>query len=414
MTGPPTATPNTPKKPAGADLLVNKFNTKYSLGIQVPDLSLSPHNRRQIIKNEEEERAEQIHARLRKLQYNGFGTLNTVESEFEVAARNVASRWVPKPRAEPDTLPQSDAPPRARTDAERQQLQLLLLNLLKEADTAPQSLTTVQTGRRSASPAAFQATSDNATSNSRSKRTSDEFQYAPSKRARGPRAKQGPNDVSHSLAAAIDKVPVRPKVAGSSASFTPSLTGLAISSVAMSTMQTNRIDPTYSFGTSANTSRVSMASTVFSKPPEEELQHTQSTVETESQDRQDIAERHFGDDVIAVDQAFHMPSLGLVCQQDVRSEADASCATIAGLPARSVISSASEAQVTELVVRHDPSHLVRTFQPDHNDDIPTQPTSESGFGDIPMPDREMGDIQGKTLSDRLQNIWRKLRDLHAS
>ena len=121
-----------PPQPANrAAEFVNKLNRKYNLNLRVIDLSLSPSKRREALKTEEDELAEDIHSQIRWLASQRPDALEKIEREFDKGARVLCGNWVTKPRAASGLLPVTPAAPRASNAVERRQLWKCLLNIVE-------------------------------------------------------------------------------------------------------------------------------------------------------------------------------------------------------------------------------------------------------------------------------------------
>ena len=120
----------------GAAEFVDKLNKEYNLGIHIVPLSLSPRKRKEALTTEDEHVAERIHSLVRRLGFRP-NALPEIDEQFNQEARRVCSRWVRKPRATPNVIPVTDASPRASTAEERRQLRECLLEIL--LDHSPNS-----------------------------------------------------------------------------------------------------------------------------------------------------------------------------------------------------------------------------------------------------------------------------------
>lgn len=126
------------RQPAnGAAEFVDKLNREYNLGIHIAPLGLSPRKRKEAITTEDELVAERIHGLVRRLGFQPPDVLLGVDEQFNRGARRVCSRWVRKPRAALNLVPVTDAPPRASTAEERRQLRECLLEILLDHSPKP-------------------------------------------------------------------------------------------------------------------------------------------------------------------------------------------------------------------------------------------------------------------------------------
>ena len=129
--------PVTPVKRDGpVEQLVRKLNADYALGVELPDPTLTPSHRKQLSKqNEQYARSDRICSGIRFLYYKRDGTLDHALESFLTEAKAESLRWVPKPRADPSTLPSARAPPKARTAEQQRKLQTLLVAILDDFKT---------------------------------------------------------------------------------------------------------------------------------------------------------------------------------------------------------------------------------------------------------------------------------------
>lgn len=312
------------RQPAnGAAEFVDKLNREYNLGVHVAPLGLSPRKRREAITTEEELVAERIHGLVRRLGFQPPDVLLGVDEQFNRESRRVCSRWVRKPRAAAYLVPVTDAPPRASTAEERCQLRECLLEILLDHSQIPG---TPRLGHR--------------------KRSSDERLLAPDVYTSFP-------DTSPPKRArsALDKVPVatspgprngHPNPANRSSklnggpSSTHSFSGAptadqAIAHRPLRQTSSEPIAPTRSVGlhesagssrrgapsaeshssglnsqgirdqTSANTSRTTRHSAIFSFPPPDDNDGSQSTIPND--DREEYKDAH-----VELETAFDKPA----------------------------------------------------------------------------------------------------------
>ena len=122
---------NSASQPANrAAKFVDKLNREYNLEVYVAPLWLSPTKRREALTTEEEHVAERINSLVRRLACQGPDVLPGIDEQFNQEARRVCSRWVQKPRAAPNLITVPNAPPKASTTEERRQLRECLLGIL--------------------------------------------------------------------------------------------------------------------------------------------------------------------------------------------------------------------------------------------------------------------------------------------
>jgi hypothetical protein len=375
----PLAVPETPKKKAVVDKLIETLNTEYNLAIKVPDLGLSPHHRKQVIQTLDEQRAEKIHVRLRFLYYQHQDVLDDALEQFRARATELCKKW------DSDTLPRSVAPPQTKSAAETHELQDCLLLILNECFDGL-NVPTFNT-RSFQRPVQADAAGSGSTKRSGSKRPSSEFPDTPSKRAKGP------NDIS----AAIENMPVPPKATAISFSAAAARTSAstAISSAAVSASR-SYVQSEYS-STSANTSKASFPSAVFSIPEENEPPpNTQTTVASERLDK-----------VQPIDEAFYRPS-----PTHARLSPNLPRSWSQYAPP-----SDEEIALRKLFSRPIGAESIDT---EPKTDQPTSNGGEATYSSVPdIRDISMVDAGPRpeslvTLDDRLLNIWRMLSAISPS
>ncbi|KAL2015359.1 hypothetical protein VTK56DRAFT_5756 [Thermocarpiscus australiensis] len=124
--------PVTPaKRRDSVDKVIQKLNSDYSLGIELPDRSLTPSRRKQLCAQDEQyARWDTICSGIRFLYYQRDGSLEQAIDAFFNEAKAASQRWVPKPRADPGTLPSPTDPPRAQTPGQQWNLQTILIDVL--------------------------------------------------------------------------------------------------------------------------------------------------------------------------------------------------------------------------------------------------------------------------------------------
>ncbi|KAF7559150.1 hypothetical protein G7046_g5006 [Stylonectria norvegica] len=242
-----TTVPGTPRKkrPAAHEELnrkIRSINDDFRLHLRVPDPTLSPSRRKQQVRSEEQERVDAIYNRAQYLHFKHPTQLSIRIGRFRNQAEELLRQWVNKPNADPDTTPtrtRSSAPLRNRSSPEeRTALQKLLLELLvQDIDST-----------RSRWP----------------KRRSDEFPDPNAKRSKA----------SDSRADSVDDIPVRTKTA--TPPERPEDSGVRGAS--------NYSFQSRSFTThrSANSSKLSLAPTVFSVAVEDNFPNSQTTIDNDS------------------------------------------------------------------------------------------------------------------------------------
>ncbi|KAF4974034.1 hypothetical protein FZEAL_9027 [Fusarium zealandicum] len=240
---------------------IRSLNSDFELQLQIPDPTQSPSKRRLLRRTEEQERAEAIYRRAHYLKFQDPSRLATCLGRFREQANEHLQHWVPKPRGDPDTTPIKSSfhdPHRSRLNSqERAQLQIFLLKLLQD---------------------------DNIVNHQRSKyakRKSDEFPDPGAKRTRnstdGPGAGDSPSD-------SIDDIPVRTRASTRASAGRPerhdaaSFNGFASTAASFSSQQPLSNKQSLSFGSrSINSSKVSLAPTVFSTATDDYAASTQAT-----------------------------------------------------------------------------------------------------------------------------------------
>ncbi|KAK3302761.1 RNA dependent RNA polymerase-domain-containing protein [Chaetomium strumarium] len=131
---PVAALPSTPAKrnsDVEVESVIRKLNDDYGLGIEVPDLSFSPARRKELAEqNEEYARWYRIWRGIHFLYHQRDDSLQLALESFFNEAKAASLRWVPKPRADPNTLPSSRVPPKARTPGQQWSLQSILIEVI--------------------------------------------------------------------------------------------------------------------------------------------------------------------------------------------------------------------------------------------------------------------------------------------
>lgn len=124
--------PATPSKPANAvNRVVEQLNDDYNLGLELPDPTRSPsHHKQQAAQNGQFAQSLRIFRGIHFLYYQRGESLELALESFAAEARAASLRWVPKPRADPGTLPSARHPPKAQTPEQQGNLQIILDDLL--------------------------------------------------------------------------------------------------------------------------------------------------------------------------------------------------------------------------------------------------------------------------------------------
>ncbi|KAK3331647.1 RNA dependent RNA polymerase-domain-containing protein [Cercophora scortea] len=215
-TAPPLSgtVPSTPRKQDSyvADT-VQMLNANYGLAIQIPDGSLTPSRRKQIAEqNEIFGVCDRICRGLQWFRFQPEAYLTKVMDAFAFEAKTASQSWVPKPRADPTTLPSSRTAPRARTAGERLQMQKLLAEAITNfmAESTPSlRLFAISNNGTSARPTHTTSPLQRASQPSvRPKRPSyeDESDDQSPKRVK---ERAGPSVPIKPIASAFDQVPTR-------------------------------------------------------------------------------------------------------------------------------------------------------------------------------------------------------------
>ncbi|KAL1872438.1 hypothetical protein VTK73DRAFT_1516 [Phialemonium thermophilum] len=132
--------PHTPKRLGDEawKYVIAELNQEYNLGIvDVYDRTLTPARRQAISRNDKDfKRHNHICGQIHRLFYNDQDRLDNGLAAFKNDVRDAYRSWVPKPDAEPDTLPLARTYA-ARTSQEQCQLQELLLARLSSTPPPP-------------------------------------------------------------------------------------------------------------------------------------------------------------------------------------------------------------------------------------------------------------------------------------
>ena len=215
--------------------IVRSLNADYGLDLRGPNVHVSPSKRRLEKQTEEETLVYELYQRLRIHHFGG--RLAHRLGKFKQEAPRISRAWVDKPLADSDTLPQVSAPLGARSPGERVALQCCLRDIL-------------------------------AGSGRPDKRASDDGHGLSSRRTK---FRFQRTDVD----GAIDSIPIRSWRRDATSS---SREGLP-----------SDIDQSFIYS-SANTSKTSLASTIFSNKPLDSAQETpDSTQNTKKKPSQEYA-----------------------------------------------------------------------------------------------------------------------------
>lgn len=281
--------PSTPSKRNGSDALIrsriHNLNASYNLGLSLPredENLLSPSQQRSLNKSEEEIRHDTIFRRLRI--HHHKGSLDEILRDFDDAARLAWQGWVPKPLADPDTLPSGSTrnPPRAFTAEQTVHLQHVLMSVLDNRDPRRRVFGRTQSGPSRLPNQGF----------SPPKRQSSEGLEDPfSKRVKACET----SNIFQRPSAKIDDVPIvsRNDILGSKENNGD---GPALESQLARIPVQSPKDTTTSFNSvyaskSANTSYASLVPSVFSVP-DDRLPDTQTTIESSTQEKKSYIGYH--------------------------------------------------------------------------------------------------------------------------
>ncbi len=129
----PITAPQTPSKSIlgtlAVERVVRKLNNDYGLGVEIPDPALSPVRRKELgAGNEQYARCDRICRGILFLHYQRV--LDQALAAFFSEAKAASLRWVPKPRADPRTLPSATTPPKAQTAGQQWSLQTILIAVI--------------------------------------------------------------------------------------------------------------------------------------------------------------------------------------------------------------------------------------------------------------------------------------------
>lgn len=374
--------PTTPGRgPDEVDNIIDTLNKHYDIRIPLPDKSLTPSRRRERATFDPEYgRFDGIYWGIYFLYYQRGGALDRALSAFRRRSKDASKKWVPKPRSDPDVLPSSANVYSARTPGERLELQNLLLGAIdKEKDDLKPA--------RRAYPKTTSAGEDQPggfavvpARHAKAKRPSSEGLDGATKRAKGGQAdgQTQVRDEPQQLFTAIDKVPVRQKI-GMPGPSDPGTSAIALAGRSITAQRSHQVSLC---STSMNTSRISIAPSVFSNQDADEPPPTQSTVEMNPDERKRPA-------VLESSQDSLQPSSGVI---HALHEA---------------FSCYQDSDVVESVAP--PSERRQSRD---SPSLSTVYSGVSGMLDLSMPDAKplspkATTSEPKTLEHRLQSIWRK-------
>jgi hypothetical protein len=216
------AFPVTPSKIVGSvaiEKVVRSLNDDYGLGIEMPDPTLSPSRRKQLSAQDEQyARWDRICRGLQFLYYQRGNTLDQALAAFFNEAKAASLRWVPKPRADPGTLPSATTPPRAQTAGQQWNLQSILIGVIDDykahampALLLPRPSATPVSTRRGSRDASSPKSAPESPDSPASKRSfdSDDDHEAKRLRAKASVIPRNPSPTPSAFTDALDKVPTR-------------------------------------------------------------------------------------------------------------------------------------------------------------------------------------------------------------
>jgi hypothetical protein len=216
------AFPVTPSKIVGSvaiEKVVRSLNDDYGLGIEMPDPTLSPSRRKQLSAQDEQyARWDRICRGLQFLYYQRGNTLDQALAAFFNEAKAASLRWVPKPRADPGTLPSATTPPRAQTAGQQWNLQSILIGVIDDykahampALLLPRPSATPVSARRGSRDASSPKSAPESPDSPASKRSfdSDDDHEAKRLRAKASVIPRNPSPTPSAFTDALDKVPTR-------------------------------------------------------------------------------------------------------------------------------------------------------------------------------------------------------------
>ncbi|AEO68606.1 uncharacterized protein THITE_2079458 [Thermothielavioides terrestris NRRL 8126] len=213
----------TPSRTASAvDKVIQQLNDDYGLGLRIPDPALSPSRHNQLAEQDEQyAQWLRIFRGIKFLYYQRGDSLEQALDSFFLEARAASRRWVPKPRADPGTLPSPRSAPKAQTPDQQWNLQTILVSVLdrfKAQSRAPPLALSAVSGRAGArGPPQLPAPAEESDPGSLpespastgSKRSSDGALGLDAKRWKGQPPARSPSPTPTVLSNALDNVPSR-------------------------------------------------------------------------------------------------------------------------------------------------------------------------------------------------------------
>ncbi|KAK3681744.1 RNA dependent RNA polymerase-domain-containing protein [Podospora appendiculata] len=396
---------------------VEDLNAKYGLAIRIPDGSLTPCRRQQLAEKDESFRlCARICKGLHFCHYRSEAFLNEVLDIFLLEAKAASQNWVPKPRANPTTLPSSRIPPRARTAGEQLQMQKLLAEILSNFVPTP------GTPSSSSRPLAISNNGHSA----RLLRANSPLQQAsqPSARPKRPsyedesddqspkrvKERAGPSIPILPIASAFDKVPTRQRT------YDPAVEELGRD---IPGRKSNKVSVLHH--ESSHSSEESHSFSVFSQSNHtQQQQPTQSTVTAPSQERKRAA---IPPTVIQVTSSQKRRELPLPAHLNHAARSDDAFSVCSD-----DLRALHESWVRPDAVKPDAAKKKKQFIRHHDvqfkeESCPSSPTASTVYSNIPefdeiaIPDTREPDTRKQVtetrepvsavLESRLENIWPK-------
>ncbi|OTB06797.1 hypothetical protein M426DRAFT_318509 [Hypoxylon sp. CI-4A] len=260
------------------DIWFLEFSNTYNLNLRRSPPDLSPQKKRALPYYSELRYYEHL-----RVQY--FRGLHAVIHDlFDQGAKEIHTKWVKKPRAEPGVTPPPTLLPRATTEPERLQLLALLKAILKDIRSVDVSALSSVSG---SAPYQVQDDPPSHSRGSRTKRHSDEWEESPSPK----RTRSIASEVDTECDPDDERPPSVISTLDRGRVHTDSPVPSHSTSIhAQSELKPDRSKALYALAsTSANTSKTSFASRVFSSyngnEPAQPTQDTQPTVIASSFER---------------------------------------------------------------------------------------------------------------------------------
>ncbi|KAI1500422.1 RNA dependent RNA polymerase-domain-containing protein [Biscogniauxia marginata] len=279
-------TPSKKRAKAGDfDIWFLEFSNLYSLNLQRPDPSLTPQAKRMLPYYHELVFYDRL-----KYQYHQ-GNSSELRRRFDRGVRDIHTKWVKKPLGEPDVTPSFTQLPRATTEPERRQLLDLLLDILDSL--SPGKIPRPISEARSSLTSSFHTNHTNLTPEDpppspspslsrQSKRRSEEWGTSihSLKRSRSIAEDTGRPDSPSELEFDINQAEMHRPISPSTK---------PVPSLQAREARSNKGKDLYKLTESANTSRSTFVSQVFSEREENDplppSQETQYTVEASTQEK---------------------------------------------------------------------------------------------------------------------------------